>query len=195
MVIRQGKAAELRRAVFFDRDGTLNRAFVRDGVSVPPSSLDQFELLPGVGPALAELRRAGFCLVVATNQPDVARGTRSRDDVEQMNALLRRQIELDAVLCCYHDDRDGCDCRKPAPGMCLAAAERLGIDLSRSFFVGDSWRDMEAGRRAGCTTILVGVQSSEFRQVHADFVARDVAEAASLILSRVREAARATIRG
>lgn len=182
-------AARGRRAVFLDRDGTLNRAFMRDGISVPPASLGQFELLPGVPEAVDALRDAGLFVVVVTNQPDVARGITDRRTVEQIHTRLSEQVPIDAILCCFHDDGDQCGCRKPAPGMCLQAADEHGLDLSRSFFVGDSWRDIEAGRRAGCSTVLVGVKSSDLR---ADFIAADLREAASIILHCLEEA-RATV--
>jgi D-glycero-D-manno-heptose 1,7-bisphosphate phosphatase len=167
-----------RRAVFLDRDGVLNRAF-RDGSGTlrPPSSLDDFELLDGAAEACARLRAAGFALVVATNQPDVARGTQRREVVEQINATLRRELPLDAVFTCYHDDKDDCTCRKPLPGMLLAAAEELGILLEESFMVGDRGRDVEAGRRAGCRTVLVGAERAD-----ADFRAPSLLDSVHWIL-------------
>ncbi|MEW6682302.1 MAG: HAD family hydrolase [Nitrospirota bacterium] len=143
------------RAVFLDRDGVLNRAFVRNGKPYPPSSLAELEILPGVPEALALLRAEGFQLVVVTNQPDVARGTQTRETVELLHAALRARLPLDRVLVCYHDDADQCECRKPAPGLLLEAARDLGLSLASCFMVGDRWRDIEAGRRAGCTNVFV----------------------------------------
>ena len=145
----------MSRAVFLDRDGVLNRAVIRDGLPFPPRSVQDLEVLPGVQQALDRLKRAGFCLVVVTNQPDVARGTQSREEVEAINDALRRELPIDVVKVCYHDDGDHCACRKPAPGMILEAAAELEVDLSRSYTVGDRWRDVEAGQRAGTTAILV----------------------------------------
>ncbi len=151
-----------RRAVFLDRDGVLNRAFEDAGGTLrPPSTPDALELLDGAAAACARLREAGFALVVATNQPDVARGTQEHSVVEEINDALRREIELDAVFTCYHDDKDGCGCRKPRPGLLLDAAAQLGIDLGASFMVGDRALDVEAGRRAGCRTVLVGDAPAE----------------------------------
>jgi D-glycero-D-manno-heptose 1,7-bisphosphate phosphatase len=144
-----------RRAVFLDRDGVLNRADVVDGRPTSPASLAELEILPGVPAALARLRAAGFLLVVVTNQPDVARGRQRRAAVEEIHAALGARLPLDAIRVCYHDDPDGCDCRKPAAGMLLAAAGESGIDLAASYMVGDRWRDVEAGRAAGCTPIFV----------------------------------------
>jgi D-glycero-D-manno-heptose 1,7-bisphosphate phosphatase len=139
-----------------DRDGVLNRAFVHaDGKSHPPQGLGELEILPGVTRACKVLGQAGFLLIVVTNQPDVARGVQRRVVVEAINDALRRQVPVDDILVCYHDDVDGCDCRKPKPGLLLEAAGIWNVDLSNSFMVGDRWKDIEAGRRAGCRTVLV----------------------------------------
>src|SRR5262249_35905993 len=137
-------ALTMRRAVFLDRDGVLNRAVVRDGKPYPPARLEQLEILPGVVEACITLRTAGFTLVVVTNQPDVARGTQQRAVVQAINEVLRAQVPLDDFRVCYHDEPDGCTCRKPQPGLLLQAARDWQIDLVSSFMVGDSWRDIEA---------------------------------------------------
>jgi D-glycero-D-manno-heptose 1,7-bisphosphate phosphatase len=162
------------RAVFLDRDGVLNGVSLENGRPHPPSSRDQLEILPGVPEALRALREAGYLLVVVTNQPDVARGTTTRAEVEGINDFLMHSLGLDAIDVCFHDDQDRCSCRKPAPGLLLAAAERFGIDLAASFMVGDRWRDIEAGRRAGCRTILVGSGYGE------DFTSKPDVTASSL---------------
>jgi D-glycero-D-manno-heptose 1,7-bisphosphate phosphatase len=143
-----------RRAVFLDRDGVLNRAFVRDGKPNPPATLDDLEVLPGVPEALARLKAAGFLLLGATNQPDVARDAQRREVVEAMNSRLLGVLPLDEIFVCYEDGPD-CPRRKPNPGMLLEAAAKYGVDLADSFMIGDRWRDVEAGRRAGCRTVLV----------------------------------------
>jgi len=145
----------LRQAVFLDRDGVLNRVIVRGGVPSPPAGVDEVEILPGVAEALALLEEHGFSRIVVTNQPDVARGTLTHAVVEAIHRYLLERLPLDAVLTCYHDDADGCGCRKPKPGLLLEAAARYGIDLHRSFLVGDRWRDIGAGEAAGCLTFLV----------------------------------------
>ncbi len=159
----------MRRAVFLDRDGVLNRAPVRAGRPQSVTRLEEVEVLPGVPEALARLREGGFALIVATNQPDVARGRLSRDAVEAIHHLLRRQLPIDDIRVCYHDDAEGCACRKPKPGMLLAAAQDFGIDLARSFMVGDRWRDIEAGRRAGCRTVFIDYRYAEPRPEAFDF--------------------------
>ena len=171
-----------RRAVFLDRDGVLNRAFVRDGVTHPPANLPEFELLPGVPEAVRQLAAAGFALVVVTNQPDVARGTQDRAAVEAMNDLLCRELPLLGVLACYHDGPDGCACRKPKPGMLLEAARRWGLDLAGSFLVGDRWSDVVAGQAAGCRAVLVETPFSGRANCRPDHVAADLPGAADWIL-------------
>jgi D-sedoheptulose 7-phosphate isomerase len=150
-----------RRAVFLDRDGVINRAFVRGGKPFPPATLQELEILPGVPEALHELKQHGYELLVVTNQPDVARGTQSQQTIDAMHQALRARLPLDDILVCYHTDQDKCDCRKPLPGMLLEAARKHNIDLAASFMVGDRWRDIEAGYNAGCKTILIDYGYSE----------------------------------
>ena len=145
----------LKRAVFLDRDGVLNQALIRDGRPYPPSSADEMEVNPDAASALALLKGLGFLLLVVTNQPDVARGRQSRSTIESMHDILRAQLPLDGFFVCYHDDGDGCDCRKPKPGLMLQAARQHGIELNDSFLIGDRWRDVDAGASAGCRTVWI----------------------------------------
>lgn len=171
----------MRRAVFLDRDGVLNRTYVRDGVPHPPHAPDELEVMPGVPEALALLAARGFALIVVTNQPDVARGTQTRPMIAAINERLRAALPLDDVVVCYHDTPDGCECRKPRPGMLTAAAAAHGLDLAGSFMVGDRWSDVAAGDAAGCTTILIETPYSGRERCAPDYVAADLAEAARLI--------------
>jgi D-glycero-D-manno-heptose 1,7-bisphosphate phosphatase len=172
-----------RRAVFLDRDGVLNAAVVRGGVPYPPGDVDEVEVLPGVEEACVRLRAADFDLVVVTNQPDIARGTRAPAAVQRINDALLAALPLDEIVVCPHDDADGCPCRKPRPGMLLDAAERLGIDLAASFMVGDRWRDVEAGRRAGCRVVFVDHGYGEELAHEPDVVVRGLSAAAEWILA------------
>jgi D-glycero-D-manno-heptose 1,7-bisphosphate phosphatase len=150
-----------RRAVFLDRDGVINRAIVRNGKPYPPNSLAELEILPGVPEALAQLKAVGFRLIVVTNQPDVARGKTTRAEVEAMHAVLQAQLPIDELRTCYHDTADDCDCRKPKPGLLIAAARDSQLDLAASYMIGDRWRDIEAGQRAGCTSLFIDYQYAE----------------------------------
>ena len=157
----------MKRAVFLDRDGVLARALVRNGNAYAPVTPDEMEMADDAPAALARLTAAGFLLVMVTNQPDVARGITRREDVETMHAALCAALPLDACYVCYHDDRAACDCRKPKPGMLLAAAAALNIDLAASFMVGDRWRDVDAGAAAGCRTVWIDRGYRERAPEHA----------------------------
>lgn len=170
------------RAVFLDRDGVINRAVVREGRPYPPESVDALELLPGVAEALKRLHDAGYRLVVVTNQPDIARGTQDRAVLDQMHAKIAAALPVDEFCVCAHDDRDRCDCRKPKPGLLRQAAEAADIDLGASFMVGDRWRDIEAGRAAGCRTIFIDYHYTERRPHAPDVTVRSLVEAADWIL-------------
>jgi D-glycero-D-manno-heptose 1,7-bisphosphate phosphatase len=171
------------RAVFLDRDGVINRAVVRDGRPYAPDSLDALVLLPGVPEALAALRAAGFRLVVVTNQPDVGAGRQTREAVERIHAWMQANLPLDDVRVCYHTDADGCACRKPKPGMLCDAAAAWHIDVPASFMVGDRWRDIDAGRAAGCRTIYVRGEHDEPEPAGSDATVDSLLEASRLILS------------
>jgi D-glycero-D-manno-heptose 1,7-bisphosphate phosphatase len=139
-------------------------------------------ILPGVDAALADLSRAGYVLVVVTNQPDVARGAQRREVVDAIHARLQAALPLDAVYCCFHDDADRCACRKPAPGLLLDAARDLGLDLAASVMVGDRWRDIDAGRAAGCRTVFVDRGYAERQPTAFDLKADSLVGAAAWIL-------------
>jgi D-glycero-D-manno-heptose 1,7-bisphosphate phosphatase len=171
-----------RRAIFLDRDGVLNRAIVRNNKPYPPSSLDELEIPSEVLPALQSAAQRGFLLVGVSNQPDVARGTVSREVVEGINRHLLRTLPLAEILICCHDDRDACACRKPKPGLLLQAAEKYQIDLPASFIVGDRWRDVEAGRRAGCTTVWIDYHYDEAPPASPDHTVASFSEAIQYIL-------------
>lgn len=170
-----------RPAVFLDRDGVLSRSEVRDGKPYAPTRLEDFGLLPDAGPALTALKKAGFLLVVVTNQPDVGNGLVDRAEVDRMNDALADTLPVDAIKTCFHAQSAGCTCRKPEPGMLLEAAEELSIDLSGSFMVGDRWNDIEAGRAAGCRTVFIDRHYGERKPANQDFTTDSLDGAARYI--------------
>lgn len=173
----------MKRAVFLDRDGVINRAVVQDGKPFPPRSAAEVEVLPDAHDALLRLREAGYVLIVVTNQPDVARGTQTQSAVEEINARLATELAIDDFMVCYHDDAAGCTCRKPSPGGLIEAAARHQVDLKSSYLVGDRWRDVEAGQRVGCTSFFIDYGYSE-RQPEPPFLrVRSLAEAAERIVT------------
>ena len=174
----------MKRAVFLDRDGVINRAIVRDDIPFPPANLDELEVLPGVPEALQKLHESNYLLIVVTNQPDVARGKTKEEEVEKMNARLLSLLPLDDIKTCYHDSSDRCFCRKPLPGSLIEAAKEHQIDLSKSFMVGDRWRDIEAGQTAGCKTFFINYHYAEKQPIMPDFTVSSLLEAQQIITER-----------
>lgn len=176
-------ARDLRPAVFLDRDGTLihDRHYLRDPAGV--------ELLPGVAEAVRRLRDAGFAVVMVTNQSGIARGLLTWEDFQATQARLDELLaahgtRLDGVYVCpHHPGVTGtCNCRKPAPGLFRRAAAELGLDLARSFFVGDRWRDVEAAEVLGGTPVLLALQAEEVMRPPHIPVVSDLRAAAHYIL-------------
>ena len=182
-----GKHEVRRRAVFLDRDGVLNRPVVRDGLPFPPLHADDLILYPDVAAGCVRLKEAGFALIVVTNQPDVARGKQTREMVEAMHEQLADELPIDAFFACYHDEGDGCDCRKPKPGMLLEAARAYDIDLARSYMIGDRWRDTGCGQNAGCTAIFLDFGYSERQPVPPFVRVGSMGEAADFIIAKEAE--------
>ena len=177
-----GSQIARQRAVFLDRDGVLNQAIIRDGKPYPPKNLSELKILPGVKAALEVLKKNQWLLVVVTNQPDVARGAVAKDSVEAINDRLKDELSIDEFLTCFHDTSDQCDCRKPEPGFLLLSAERYGLNLSECYMVGDRWRDIEAGERAGCKTVFIDHGYSEKQPVNPNYRVKNLPEAVEKIL-------------
>lgn len=171
------------RAVFIDRDGVLVVPEFRDGRSYAPTTLATFSLYPEAMKSLAALKSAGYLLVVVTNQPDVGRGIIGEDVLAAMHDKLLAALPVDRIEVCRHERKDACECRKPKAGMLLRAARELGIDLDRSFMIGDRESDVLAGRAAGCRTIFIDLDyTAEPRPQGADWTVRSISEAADVIL-------------
>lgn len=181
---RKEEKNESSRAVFLDRDGVINRAIVRGGKPYPPQNFNDFEILPDVALACKKIKEAGYKIVVATNQPDVGRGTLSQSTVEEMHAILLRDLLIDRIEVCFHPGRglSDCKCRKPLPGMLFEASRELNLDLAQSWMIGDRFGDIVCGQAAGCRTILVGGGYNEEPSAVPDFRAGSLEEAVDIIL-------------
>ena len=177
---------EKRRAVFLDRDGVLIATSVRDGVPHPASCLGEVQILPGVHDALCRLAELGLPRIVVTNQPDVSRGAQTREAVDEIHAYLAQHLDLTEIYTCWHDDGDGCACRKPKPGLLLDAAQKYALDLPRCFLVGDRWRDISAGEAAGCTTFLINEAYSQAEKCRADYRVPNLPVAVERIIHLLR---------
>jgi len=170
-------ATPKRRAVFLDRDGVLIETAVRNGKPYAITEAEPAIVIDGVAEACARLKAAGFLLVLVTNQPDVARGTTSIGFVERTNSALKAKLGLDDARACCHQASDQCRCRKPKPGLLIDAAAPMAIDLAASIMVGDRWSDIEAGRNAGCRTVLIECHYDEQAAQSPDHVARSLLDA------------------
>jgi D-glycero-D-manno-heptose 1,7-bisphosphate phosphatase len=152
--------------------------------------VEEFSLYPDVPEGCARLKEAGFLLIVVTNQPDVGRGTQSRESIETMHAALRAALpSLDGIEVCYHaGSRHGelCDCRKPRPGMLLRAAAQHDIDLKRSFLIGDRWRDVDCAQAAGCRAVFIDHGYREPLRAKPDAIVSSFREAAHTVLEAMR---------
>ena len=177
----------MQRAVFLDRDGVLNHSDVKAGKPYAPTKFEDFKILPNTFEALDLLRKNGFALAVVTNQPDVGNGKVQKEAVEQMNAKLFSRLPIDTLKVCYHSQTDGCDCRKPKPGMILDAAADLHVDLPNSFMVGDRWSDISAGKAASCTTIFIDKKYTEKLVDHPDVTVTSLMAAVDTIISQNRD--------
>jgi D-glycero-D-manno-heptose 1,7-bisphosphate phosphatase len=176
----------MNKAVFLDRDGVLNSAVVLNNIPTPPKSLNELKVLPGVFDSLQKLKAANFVLVVITNQPDIARGTSTLQSIEEINSHLNSILPLDAIYMCRHDDVNMCECRKPKPGMLLLAAERLEVNLSESYLIGDRWKDIEAGQSVGCKCYFIDNNYAERRPSRPYTRVSSLQEAAENIIKEMR---------
>jgi D-glycero-D-manno-heptose 1,7-bisphosphate phosphatase len=169
----------MKQAVFFDRDGVINKVILRNGKPFSPRKFEEFELSDGIKEILEKLKRKDFINIIITNQPDLTRHLVQQKELQKMHDLIRAKLPVDDIFVCPHDDGDNCNCRKPKPGMLLEAAEKWDIDLSNSFLIGDQWKDMEAGKAAGCVTIVLDYVYNQ--DVKADARIWDLWEALDVI--------------
>ena len=171
------------KAFFLDRDGVINRAFIRNGKSYPPQTIGEFEILSGVLEAISDLKQNGFKIIVVTNQPDVSTGVQNLKTIEEFHRIIKEKLLVDDIKVCFHLESDQCECRKPQPGMIFSAAEEWAIDLSKSFLVGDRWRDIEAGKTAGAFTFFIDYGYDEKLTVEPDKIVSSLYEASQFALA------------
>ncbi len=178
----------MRRAVFLDRDGTL----IKD---IPYlNNPELVELLPNVPEGLKILKDLGFMLVVVTNQSGIRRGYFDEETLQEIHdkmcyLLRERGVNIDAIYYCPCLPDEGCDCRKPNPGMLLQAAKDYNIDLKKSYIIGDTWMDICAGKKVGCVTILLSGKNENFIKlrelnIEPDYIAKDFIDAVNYIVMR-----------
>jgi len=170
-----------RKAIFLDRDGTLNKAYIENGLPISPSSLNKFKIIKGVKKSINRLKKLNFLCILITNQPDVFRGKISKKTVVKMNSYIKKKIKLDDMFVCYHDNEHNCSCRKPKPGLLVKASKKWKIDLNKSFMIGDRWKDILAGKKVGCKTIFINNNYKNDKKVKADFTFKSLLKAVNKI--------------
>jgi len=170
-----------RKAIFLDRDGTLNKAYIKNGLPISPSSLNKFKIIKGVKKSINRLKKLNFLCILITNQPDVFRGKISKKTVVKMNSYIKKKIKLDDMFVCYHDNEHNCSCRKPKPGLLVKASKKWKIDLNKSFMIGDRWKDILAGKKVGCKTIFINNNYKNDKKVKADFTFKSLLKAVNKI--------------
>jgi D-glycero-D-manno-heptose 1,7-bisphosphate phosphatase len=169
------------KAAFLDRDGVLNNIIIKDGLPYSPSKYDEFKILPGVKDSITKLKKMEFRCIVVTNQPDVSRGKIKKETVVKMNNYLNKELELDDIFVCFHDDIDKCNCRKPKPGLIFEAAKKWNINLKKSYMIGDRWKDIDAGTSSGCKTIFLNNNYKEKVKSEPNFTCENLLKAVNLI--------------
>lgn len=173
----------MNKVVFLDRDGVINKTIFRMGKERAPYMLEEFQLYEGVSEAVIKLKAHGFMIIVVTNQPDVARGWVSREQVDLVNEQVRSLLPVDEIKCCFHTEKDHCQCRKPLPGMLLESAKKWDLDLSLSFMVGDRISDIQAGQSAGCKSILITQSENYSTEATPEHQCESLLEACDWILT------------
>ena len=171
----------MKKAIFLDRDGVINKIFIKNGLPFSPPTFDELEILPGVKEAILRFKKKNFLCLLVTNQPDVSRGKMHKEIVIKMNNYLKEEIQLDDIFVCYHDDDDNCKCRKPKPGLLLEASKKWNVDFKKSFIVGDRWRDIQAGKKVGCKTIFLDYKYKEIKPKNPNFITDTLLNATYII--------------
>ena len=170
-----------KKAVFIDRDGVINEVIMRNDKPSSPWFFEEFKIIDGAAIALEELKKIGFLNIIFTSQPDVARGNLSIIELEKMHKEIKEKLLIDEIKVCPHDDGDNCNCRKPKPGMLLEAAIEKNIDLGKSYVIGDTWKDVEAGKTVGCKTFLIRREYNKDYQRDYNFEVANLKEAVEII--------------
>ena len=175
----------MRKAIFLDRDGVINKIIIKNGLPFSPSSFAELEILPGVKESILKLQKLNFLCLVVTNQPDVSRVKIEKKTVIEMDNYLKEEIKLDDIFVCYHDDHDNCKCRKPKSGLLLDAGKKWDINLKKSYMIGDRGKDIEAGKCAGCKTIFIDCNYKEAKPKNTNFTTDSLLNSVHIIENNI----------
>lgn len=172
----------MQKAVFFDRDGIINKIIVRsDGYVSSPRKFEEFVFIDGIKELMEKLKEDNFLNIIITSQPEIYRGLLKIEELERIHSHMNEILPIDDIFVCLHDDCHNCDCRKPKPGMLIEAMKKWDIDLSKSFMVGDSPKDIEVGRNVGCKTILLETQYNINKKIHPHFKVQSILDIFNII--------------
>jgi D-glycero-D-manno-heptose 1,7-bisphosphate phosphatase len=174
-------------AVFLDRDGVLNRGFVKDGKSYAPRSIKEFRLLPYAAVSVKKLREAGYLVIVVTNQPDINNGLITRETVDEMHLKLKNKTLVNDIFLCPHSRKENCNCRKPKSGMLIEASQKYNINLKKSFMIGDRASDIAAGIEAGCRTIFINRRYNETAPLNQEITFFSIKSATNYIIKQDKQ--------
>lgn len=175
----------MKRAVFFDRDGVINKAVVRNRKPFPPSDLSELKIEKNAFEALKKISDLDVLNFIVTNQPDVSRGTNTKSNVDQINNFILRNLEIKEIATCFHDNVDNCNCRKPKAGSFLMLASKYGVELEKSWLVGDRKTDIDAGKIVKCKTIFIDRNYDEIKPQNTDETVFSFDEAIEIILGEL----------
>lgn len=169
------------KAVFLDRDGVINHVIYHKNIKKPssPWNIKEFKLFENIKKPLEELKKMNFLLFIISNQPDIARGNVQQGTTEKINKIIHDKFPIEEIKICPHDDKDNCRCRKPKPGMIFELSKKYDVDIELSFVVGDGEKDMKAGKKAGCTNILIDREYNKTVETH--YRVKDLLEAVEII--------------
>ena len=169
------------KAVFLDRDGVINHVVFHSEVNKPssPWKIEEFKIIEDISDPIEELKKMGFLLFIISNQPDIARGKIIPSTTDEINKIILSKFPIDEIVVCPHDDSDNCNCRKPKPGMIIDLSKKWNVNLEKSYLIGDSWKDIGAGKSAKIKSILI--EKKYNRDVDAEYRAADLKSAVELI--------------
>ena len=173
----------LKKAIFLDRDGVVNESIVVDRKPFSPKNSSELKIISGVDIAINILKEH-YLIFVVTNQPDIARGKLTTQDLSNIHNELLNRLAIDKIYFCPHDDNDHCLCRKPLPGMLRMAEEEYKLDLSKSYMIGDRWKDIDAGIAAGCKTVFIDYSYNETNPINYDYKVKNLLDFANILKSK-----------
>ena len=172
----------MNKAIFFDRDGVLNEAIIKENRPYAPLKISDVKIVNGIKELIFELKNLNYLILAVTNQPDYSRGLVKKENIEEINSYIISELNLDDLFCCFHDNNDDCECRKPKPGAINYLKNKYNINLKESFFIGDRAKDIEAAKAVSCPSIFVDYRYNEDKPVGQIASTRNIGDILKIIL-------------